>query len=214
MGQKQICPLNVTSMPHIPITSYIDIRQLYQYKCNIYRLNAINSITTALVYFHFIILAYALNKYVFDTACVHPNAWIRYSMCRPHITAHKSKKKTTKSNFIYHTLTIHVSATNMSFKCYSYAIYAKYFMHRYETTMSEYIPNTNSVQSIMWPEALVYIHYTLLAYALEQIYLPYCTYMSHCTCNVVYINTPHYCTYPLEVNKLQKFTILLKIVCQ
>ena len=43
------------------------------------------------------------------------------------------------------------------------------------------------LQSIMWPKALVCIHFTLLTYAPEQICLPHCTCMSHCTTTVAYI---------------------------
>ena len=66
----------------------------------------------------------------------------------------------------------------------------------------------NSIQSILWPGALVYAYYTLLEYAPEHICLPHCTYMSHCISYVVYIQTSHNYTYPTKVNKLQHlFTI-------
>ena len=45
----------------------------------------------------------------------------------------------------------------------------------------------NLLQSKMWPETLVYIHSILLAYAPEQICLPHCTYMFHCTSTTVLI---------------------------
>ena len=73
----------------------------------------------------------------------------------------------------------------------------------------------NSMQLIMWPEALVYIYFSLLPYAPEQICLPHCIYMSHCTSAVVYIQTPHYCSHPSKINELKpKFTIVLQNVCQ
>ena len=40
------------------------------------------------------------------------------------------------------------------------------------------------------PEALVYMHFTLLTYAPEQICLPHCKCTSHCTTTVVYMYTP------------------------
>ena len=51
-------------------------------------------------------------------------------------------------------------------------------MWRYDATMSVYVPHMHSLQSTMWPETLVYIHFTLLAYAPQQMCLPlhvYCT---------------------------------------
>ena len=68
--------------------------------------------------------------------------------------------------------------------------------------MPVYIPHTNSLKSIMWPKALVSIHFTLLAYAPEQICLPHCTYRSHCTSPVVYIYTPHYCTHQSVISNI------------
>ena len=62
-------------------------------------------------------------------------------------------------------------------------------MHRWDYYVSIYMQYINSVPSTMWPGALIYIYYTLLAYAPEQICLPYCTYMSHCTSNIVCIQT-------------------------
>ena len=37
----------------------------------------------------------------------------------------------------------------------------------------------------MWPGALVYIHFIILAYVHEQIWLPHSTFMSHCTATVI-----------------------------
>ena len=37
--------------------------------------------------------------------------------------------------------------------------------------------------------------HTLLAYAPEQMCLQHCTYISHCTLTLVYLQTPHYCKY-------------------
>ena len=51
------------------------------------------------------------------------------------------------------------------------------------------------MQSIMQPQTLVNIHFTLLAYAPELVCLSHCTFMSKSTNNVVYIYIPHYCTH-------------------
>ena len=48
----------------------------------------------------------------------------------------------------------------------------------------------NSLWWTIWPEALVYIHSTLLAYRPEQVCLPYCTCMSH-TLLLYSTNRPH-----------------------
>ena len=69
----------------------------------------------------------------------------------------------------------------------SNAKYANYFMCRYHTTVSVCIPSINSMQSTLSPQALVYLHFILLAYAPEQICLSHCACTSHCTHNVVYM---------------------------
>ena len=86
-----------------------------------------------------------------------------------------------------------------------------YFMCKCETTMSLHIPHMTLLQWKMWPGALVYIHSTLLAYAPTQIYLPHCTYNSHCTSTIVYIYIPHYCTHQSKI-KNQKCTAKYVIV--
>ena len=67
--------------------------------------------------------------------------------------------------------------------CPSNVIYANKFMCRYQTTMLLYIPHMSSLQSKLSPQALVYIHLTLLAYCHEHICLLHQTTMSHCTSN-------------------------------
>ena len=49
--------------------------------------------------------------------------------------------------------------------------FANNFMCRYQTTMPVNIPYMNSMQSTVWPGALLYIHVTLLVYASEKISL-------------------------------------------
>ena len=70
----------------------------------------------------------------------------------------------------------------------------------------------NSMQLTMWSQVLVYKHLTLVAYDPEQVCLPHCIYMSHCTTIVVYIYTPHTSN---NNNKLQLLiTMILPHMCQ
>ena len=75
----------------------------------------------------------------------------------------------------------------------------------------------NSLQSAMWPQALIHIHFILLSYASEQICPPHCTYMSHYITTIIYIWTQHYCTYHSK-KKNKKLhigtTLLLPYMCQ
>ena len=57
--------------------------------------------------------------------------------------------------------------------------YANYFMCTYKALSSVYILHMNSIQSIMWPKALIYINFTLLAYAPKQICMLHHICMSH-----------------------------------
>ena len=103
----------------------------------------------------------------------------------------------------------------MPLKCHIYATYVNYFMCRYETTISAHISNTNSLQWTMWPGILICKHSTLLAYFPEQIFLPHCTYMSHSTSAIVYIQMLHHCTQPWKITWLQHLSmILLQNMCQ
>ena len=45
----------------------------------------------------------------------------------------------------------------------------------------------NPMQSTMSPQTPVYIHCTLLTYALEQLCLTHCICMSHCTTTIAYM---------------------------
>ena len=60
--------------------------------------------------------------------------------------------------------------------------------------LCQYIPHVTSLHSVMSPQALVYIHFTLFSYALI-IYACHIRCMSHCTSNITYMSIPHYCTY-------------------
>ena len=63
----------------------------------------------------------------------------------------------------------------------------------------------------MWPTALVYIHFTLLAYAPKQICLQHCPGISHGTFNVGFTYSPNYCIHPLKVNN---YKIYLPYYCK
>ena len=93
----------------------------------------------------------------FHITNVSPTALIMFSSYRTHINAHTNKKLHT-ATFIYHAITIHVPTTNMHLKCH---IYANYYMCTYETTMSVYIVHMNSMQSILWQGALVYMFHII-----------------------------------------------------
>ena len=142
---------------------------------------------------------------VFSTKDQWGATWYFWSL-RP-LTPGWVSKQQKPATFNYHAITTHVSST----LCPSKVMYTNYFICRYETTMSVYIPHMNSMQSIMWPKALVFIHYTLLPYTSEQTCLPHCRYMSHCTSNVVYIWNQYYCTHP---SKSIKCNIYLPYYCK
>ena len=52
--------------------------------------------------------------------------------------------------------------------------------------------------------------FLLLAYAHEQICLPHCSYISHCTSTVGYIKIPHY----IQVKKNEKLQLIVTILYQ
>ena len=134
-----------------------------------------------------------LNKYTCHILHIHTNAFYCSLYIDP--TLHISKKKL----LLLYTMLLSYMCQEQMYPLN--ATYASYFMYTYETTMSVYIHHMNSLQPIMWPKALVYINFTLLAYVPEQICLLHCTYMSHCISTVVYIETPHYCTHPSKTIK-------------
>ena len=65
----------------------------------------------------------------------------------------------------------------------------------WETTMSIYLPDMNSVESAVWPGTLVYRHFTLLGYASEQTFLPHSIHMCHLTVTVIKMQTLNYDIY-------------------
>ena len=76
--------------------------------------------------------------------------------------------------------------------------YIGYFLYRYEATMSLYFPHMNSLQSAMSPQALLCIHFTLLAHVPKQIchiccltvLLLYSTYKLHIITYISKISKP------------------------
>ena len=91
----------------------------------------------------------------------------------------------------------HTNSCNSYFTCYCHecannnmpqkAIYANHFMCTWKTTLSGYICLIWTHCNQHCDQKHLCIHFTLLAYAPEQICLPNCTYMSHCTITEVYI---------------------------
>ena len=66
-----------------------------------------------------------------------------------------------------------------------------------------------------WPGAVVYIYFTLLVHAHEQICLSNCAYMSHCTNTAVYIHT-HLTLLHISVKRKQTGTSIyhaITILC-
>ena len=86
-----------------------------------------------------------------------------------------------------HIITKYVSETNMPLKCHIHQL-----VHVHETSLFVYIPQMDSIQYTVSPQALLCIHFTLLAYAREQICLPHIRFMFNCTTTVVYIQTTKY----------------------
>ena len=120
-------------------------------------------------------------------------------MYSPHYCAYKSKQQQTVT-FNNHAIIIYVPITNMPTKC---LICQLCHVQISDNFIWVYKLHMNSLQSTVWPGTLVYIHFILLESTPEQICLLHCTYMSHCTSTVVYIQTTHCCTHPSKVNILQ-----------
>ena len=151
--QQQICPSNVTYVPFMPISLCADIGLLSIYLLYINspqsKVSPQGLYTYISHYWHVV-----LKKYTWHLSCVCPTALILYSTCRPHITANTGQNN-NKLHLFYHTITIYVSTSNMPLTCHIYSIYATYIICTCMTTTSVYAPHMNSIQSIMWSEALV-----------------------------------------------------------
>ena len=93
----------------------------------------------------------------------------------PHYCTHNSKKTICNR---YSRLYCKICTRNKyALKCHRYATYANYFMCWYETTISVCIPHVNLLQWTVWPGALLHTHFTLLAYAHQQICLSHLMYV-------------------------------------
>ena len=138
-----------------------------------------------LVYLHFTLLAHALN--ICLPHCInifHCTATIVYIWS--HITSHKCLKIITTATLIYHVI--------IAFKCHIYATYANYFLCRYQTTMSVYIPHMYSCNQ-QCHHKLWYTYISHFGTCQWKKYLSQHRCMSQYTNNVVYIYIPHYCIY-------------------
>ena len=86
-----------------------------------------------------------------------------------------------------HIIAKYVLETNMPTRLGIYAIYAKYLKDLSERCIHLYEQFMKSLQSTIWQWAL----YAYLTYIIEQVCLPHCTYMFHCTATVVHLWAPH-----------------------
>ena len=134
-----------------------------------YELTAINNVTRIIGThtFHIIGTCPSANCPI---AHIYTAALTQCSKFRCYITANINKKKPRKLQIFTVMLLPYICLQQI---CPSNSTYANYFMCRYETTMSVYVPHMNSLQSIMLPEALEYVYFTLMVYAHEQICLSY-----------------------------------------
>ena len=86
---------------------------------------------------------------------------------------------------ILHIIAKYVPEKNLPLKCHMHATYASYFMCKYQTTLLVYFSYKLNVVNSVSLQALVYVYFTLLAYAPEHVSLPHCTCTSYYTNNVV-----------------------------
>ena len=102
---------------------------------------------------------------------------------------------------MYHTIAIYVP-NKYVLKCHIYAKYSNYLMCWYETTVSVYRPCMKSLQWTVWPEALVYIHFTYLAYALEH-----ACYIAYIYLTAWLLYSTHWPNMPDDVQKNWNFYV-------
>ena len=126
-----------------------------------YELTAINNVTRNIVIYTFHTIGIYSWTSMPTTLHTYVPLHCYYSLHRPNITAYTSTKNAT---FIIHAIAIYTVYANNKYNSQMPHI-TSYFMCKYETTMSVCMPHINSLQSTIWPDALVYIHFTLLAYA-------------------------------------------------
>ena len=107
-----------------------------------------------------------------------------------------------KLQLLFTMLVQYVATASMLLKCH---IYANYFICRFQTTMWYSIYSSYQLTTIkMSPQALVYIHITLLAFVPEQICLSHHTSKLRCPNNVFHMETQHYFTWKWKKNKTNK----------
>ena len=144
-------PSNSSYKPHVPISSCKHETPMSVYAS--YEPNEMKNVTRNIV-IHFTLLTYitgqiCLPHHTCMTQCTTTVVYIKI----PHYCTKKSK--TTP-----HIIVQYVQKTNMPLKCHIYTTHASYFMWRYETIMSLYIPHMNSLQLTAWSGALLHIHFT------------------------------------------------------
>ena len=177
--------------------------------------NAINNVTssTNIHTFHIISICpwtnMPMKSHIYPTALL---LWFKYGT---HITGHTSAKK--KKQFAIAPSYI-IGKYGHNQICLSNTRYMPHMQVSSFADMRQLCQYIYliwaSVKSTVWPGALLYIYFTLLAYAPQHIWLLHCTYISHCT-SVVYIYTPHSFTDSSKGNTSQHlFTKLLQNMCQ
>ena len=175
MCQEQICP----QIPHMPINSCKDMRQLFQY---IYLIWIHYNQQYDLEHWYMYISHYwhmSLNKHAYHIKHVCPTALILYSTCRPHITAPTRKKL---------KLFIYPDITNKK--------YIPQMLHMPITTcahmrqLSVYLPHMNHCINNITTNTGIYIFHTLLAHA--QAIMPPTLHM-HVTNEILLFWQEHLC---------------------
>ena len=108
------------------------------------------------IYTHCILLTYVLIC-TYDIAHLCPTGLL---LERPHITDHANPIKQQSATGVPPIIARYVPETI----CPEYQL-----LHvTHETTMPVYVPHMNSLQLSVYPEALIYIHFTLLKICPEQ----------------------------------------------
>ena len=156
----------------------------------LYEVTKINNVTRIYTYIHTLHIAGICPRTNMSTTL---QIYIPHYYCSLH-TDFTDKLKKTNCNFNYHAIVIYVPATNMSLSCH--------ICPNYSMCINGYICQYT---------ALLYIYFTLLAYAPEQICLLHGTYMSHCTSSVGYILSP---TLLNKLLKNQQCSISLPYYCE
>ena len=144
--------------------------------------------------------------FVHSFICISNNAsthvmtqiWLPHCKYEPHIHYAKWEYRLNIFADIYQIQTLatatlqniiakYVPERNRLLKCLIYVTCTNHLMPWYETTITMLVYLTSTLQSTVWSGAQVYLHFTLLAYAPEQICLLHQTCMSHCTNTVLYM---------------------------